>query len=210
VNAPRTAVLLDLGDVLVHLRFARGLTRFRQLAGPHHPLLADPTSFYVGPRTWGLGSGEQEPRAFFAELSRELGVELPYAAAAEAWADIFDPWPEMEALAAEVLDAGHPAYLLSNTDPVHFASLQGRMPVLGRLTGLHLSYEVGFNKPDPRFFEGALARFALDPARCVYLDDRPDNVAAAEALGIPGFVFHGDPAEARAQLRERGVAIAGP
>lgn len=202
-----TPVLLDLGNVLVRLRFDRGAEHLRRLAGHDHPALADPASFFTGPRTWALGAGETDPRTFLAETARELGIDASHEQLAAAWIDIFDPWPEMVELASHVIDAGHPTYLLSNTDPLHFSVMRTFLPVLARFTGLHLSYEAGVNKPDPRFFAGAVARFGLDPAACAFVDDRPDNVTAAADLGIPGHVHDGDVEAVRAFLRGRGVPI---
>jgi epoxide hydrolase-like predicted phosphatase len=55
------------------------------------------------------------------------------------------------------------------------------------------SSEVGVRKPDPRIFGHALARLGdVEPAQCVFLDDHPANVAAAQALGMRGILVDGD------------------
>lgn len=55
---------------------------------------------------------------------------------------------------------------------------------------------------EPRIYEILLGRYGLDPAETLFIDDRPANVAAAEALGIRGFGFdHRDPAAACDALR---------
>ena len=203
----KTAVLFDLGDVLVRLRFERGLARLASFAGCEPLAIRDAAAVYLGERALACNRGELSPAAFLEGLCRSLGREVPLADAAEAWCDIFDPWPEMEALAAEVLDAGHPVWLLSNTDPLHFGRLRERIPVLGRFSGLHLSYEVGLTKPDPAYFEAFLRRSGLAPETCAFADDRPDNVAAARAVGIGAHLHDGDVAALRAFLRERGVSI---
>ncbi len=204
MSARRPAVLFDLGNVLVRVNFARAVKRLQHLA-PHvkveQALLFD-TSLA---RRFGLG--ELAPREFFSHLAADLGVSLHPEELAALWCDIFEPMPEMEALAAEVLAAGCRVYLASNTDPVHFAYERARIPVLERLTGLHLSYEVGLLKPDPAFFTSALSRFALSANDCIFLDDVAVNVAAAEQCGIRGQVFLGDATQARAFLRQAGVPL---
>ncbi len=62
------------------------------------------------------------------------------------------------------------------------------------------SSEVGRRKPDPRFFELALERLNVAPARCVFLDDFEGNVAAAAALGMRAIVVGRDRAAALAEL----------
>ena len=44
-------------------------------------------------------------------------------------------------------------------------------------------------KPDERIYRILLDRFSLKPDECLFIDDNPQNVAAAEALGIHGLVF---------------------
>jgi putative hydrolase of the HAD superfamily len=57
------------------------------------------------------------------------------------------------------------------------------------------SSHVGVRKPDPRIFALALEQLGRpDPARCVFLDDHPANVAAARALGMLAIHVGPDPA----------------
>ncbi len=57
------------------------------------------------------------------------------------------------------------------------------------------SSHVGVRKPDPRIFALALEELGRpDPARCVFLDDHPANVAAARALGMLAIHVGPDPA----------------
>jgi 2-haloacid dehalogenase len=49
----------------------------------------------------------------------------------------------------------------------------------------------GLVKPDPRLFHVLLDRYGLKAEECTFVDDNPDNVAAARALGMEGIVFHG-------------------
>jgi HAD superfamily hydrolase (TIGR01509 family) len=58
-------------------------------------------------------------------------------------------------------------------------------------------------KPDPAIFRAALERLDVgDPARAIFLDDFPGNVAAARVLGMHGILVGEDPASALAELRE--------
>lgn len=51
--------------------------------------------------------------------------------------------------------------------------------------------ELGVAKPDPRVFHIALERVGVEPEESFFVDDRPDNVAAAVNLGMHGHVFQG-------------------
>jgi FMN phosphatase YigB (HAD superfamily) len=197
------AVVFDLGNVLVRLDYARAAARFSRLRG----VQIDLEALYELPEVEALGRGTISPAALFDALERHLAVRLDPGSWCDAWCDLFTPWPEMEALAGAVIDAEHPAFLASNTDRLHFEYVKARMPVLDRMRGRHLSYEVGALKPEPSFFEGLLDRFGLRAGECVFLDDRPENVAAARAFGIRSLVFAGDVGTAYTFLREAGVRI---
>ncbi|MET9336437.1 HAD-IA family hydrolase [Nonomuraea sp. NPDC003804] len=51
------------------------------------------------------------------------------------------------------------------------------------------SARVGLAKPDPRIYELAAEIAGVAPERCLFVDDRPENVAAARALGMIGVHF---------------------
>lgn len=69
-----------------------------------------------------------------------------------------------------------------------------------RLTHFHLtdlfsaffsSCYLGLRKPDRRIYQVALDVLQCDPEDCVFIDDRPENVAAAVSLGIHGIRYQG-------------------
>ncbi|MFD0277611.1 HAD-IA family hydrolase [Kitasatospora sp. NPDC127111] len=56
------------------------------------------------------------------------------------------------------------------------------------------SSRVGAAKPDPRIYHLAAERAGTTPGRCLFVDDRPENVAAAARLGMTA-VLHRSPAD---------------
>jgi len=46
------------------------------------------------------------------------------------------------------------------------------------------SYEVGFNKPDPKIFQALIDRSGVLPSELFYADDNQSCVDAAKSLGI--------------------------
>lgn len=62
------------------------------------------------------------------------------------------------------------------------------------------SSEVGVRKPDPAIYLLTSELLGVAPETCVFVDDHPGNVAAAEALGMAGVVVGPDPWEALDQL----------
>jgi HAD superfamily hydrolase (TIGR01509 family) len=53
------------------------------------------------------------------------------------------------------------------------------------------SHEIGINKPDPRAFAIVCDRLRSRPEDCLFVDDHPPNIAAAEAFGMQAFLFTG-------------------
>lgn len=58
-----------------------------------------------------------------------------------------------------------------------------------RFDALAISAEIGVMKPDPAAYQAVLAMLGLEAQACVFIDDIPANVAAAQAVGIRGIVF---------------------
>lgn len=206
----RVAVLFDLGNVLVRVRSGHAVDSLVRVARSAETTVPNPemiVTAYLDRLGQAFNAGKRSPNEFFAGLGAELGCALPREQTEAAWCDIFDPWPEMETLAEAVVSAGHPTYLLSNTDPVHYAWLTERIPVLQQMTGHHLSCEVGLIKPDPAYFTDAMQRLSLSPERCIFIDDRSENVNAARTLGLAAHQHTGDIPAVRTALRTAGVNL---
>jgi putative hydrolase of the HAD superfamily len=64
-----------------------------------------------------------------------------------------------------------------------------------------ISTEVGMRKPEPRIFWHAADLLGLPPSACIFIDDIPANIAAAEQLGFAG-VLHTAPDVTSERLAE--------
>ena len=77
----------------------------------------------------------------------------------------------------------HRVLYLSNM-PTTFADvLEARCPWIARFEDGIFSGRVNMAKPDAAIYAEAEARFRLDPAQTLFLDDSPPNVDAARARG---------------------------
>jgi 2-haloacid dehalogenase len=99
---------------------------------------------------------------------------------------------------------GTPLHALTNFSAETYPLALRRFDFLTRFRGVLVSGEVGLVKPDPRIYRLMLERYGLVAADAVFIDDKPANVAAAEALGLRGIVFS-DPAALRRDLAGLGV-----
>lgn len=58
--------------------------------------------------------------------------------------------------------------------------------------GAVVSADIHIVKPDIRIYEHLLKTYKLNPAECLFIDDRADNVEGAKAAGINAIQFNGD------------------
>ena len=175
------ALLVDLGDVLVRLHVGRFLRRMRDVV--EMPGRDDPEVVFAKAVYHRFARGEIDPQAFHAAFESHLSCTWPYDSFVEAWCDVFsENTPSVEALRR--VRGVRPLYLLSNTDVLHWESIRRRWEWTAWFDGLHLSFEVGLEKPDPGFFTTFLERRALRPGRCLFVDDLEENVAAARSVGL--------------------------
>jgi putative hydrolase of the HAD superfamily len=88
--------------------------------------------------------------------------------------------------------AGIRTALLSNfsTELRHFLA---DSDLLWRFDYIAISAEIGAIKPDVAAYQAVLARLELPGQNCIFIDDQPTNVHAAQALGIHGIVFQDNP-----------------
>ena len=67
-----------------------------------------------------------------------------------------------------------------------------------------LSYQEKIIKPMPEIYQLLIDRYDLTPEECVFLDDTPRILEAAEKFGIHTILFK-DQAQAIAELKKLGV-----
>ena len=63
--------------------------------------------------------------------------------------------------------------------------------LLRRFDHIAISAEIRVMKPDAAAYEAILGMLALPASACLFIDDLPANVEAAQALGLHGIVFEG-------------------
>jgi FMN phosphatase YigB (HAD superfamily) len=74
--------------------------------------------------------------------------------------------------------------VLSNTDPIHSAWIEEESEIRVAITRWFYSYQCGSMKPESRIFEFALQELGVAAEETVLIDDRDENIAAAQRLGM--------------------------
>ena len=95
-------------------------------------------------------------------------------------------------LIKSVKDKGFKIYLLSNYPRSFFEIHSEKQLDFVKCTdGKIVSAYVKLIKPDRRIYELLLDTYNLNPDECLFIDDRKENVDAANESGIHGIVFTG-------------------
>lgn len=99
--------------------------------------------------------------------------------------------PGMRELLIELRVKGYEIYGLTNWSMETFPEAREHFGILQLIDRYVVSGAERLVKPDPRLFHVLLDRYGLKAEECTFVDDNPDNVAAARALGMEGIVFYG-------------------
>jgi putative hydrolase of the HAD superfamily len=99
--------------------------------------------------------------------------------------DYVNPW--MDSLKAK----GLKIYLLSNYPKSIFALHEDKhkFTFIDKIDGRVVSGFVGLVKPDEDIYKLLVDKYGLKFEECVFIDDRPENIDTALALGMKGIVF---------------------
>ena len=89
----------------------------------------------------------------------------------------------------EILSREHRLWIISDTDPLHFAFLQTKYPLLRERERYYLSYEHGYMKSSPEAFQHVLNDSGIAAHEFILIDDKPENCSAAESVGIKSIRF---------------------
>jgi putative hydrolase of the HAD superfamily len=97
--------------------------------------------------------------------------------------------------------------LASNTNEAHFNKYVKQFAdVLRHFDYLGTSIAAQARKPEPAFFVHCQQHANAEPSECVFIDDLPTNVEAAERFGWKGIVYRADGTLAD-KLRAVGVDV---
>lgn len=142
---------------------------------------------------------ETDAAAYWRDV---LGRELPAERLAEVdRADVTGwshPYAGTLALLDPLADRGTRLALLSNA-PTTLAEAIEEMDWARQVPHRFYSCRLRASKPDPAAYGAVLARIGAAPAEVTFVDDKPENVAGAAAVGMRALLFT-DPATLAADL----------
>ncbi|MET9858587.1 HAD family phosphatase [Streptomyces smyrnaeus] len=187
------ALLMDLGGVLVEDKLPAAAAKWSARLGITERDLV--TAVYAGNDTEVL-VGRMSGAAWWSVVRERLALDaagLDELRHDLAGAPVWDR-ELLEAVAA--LRGRARTAFVSNAWPDARPNLAPNLSVADEVV---LSCEVGFAKPDPRIYTHTLHLLGVAAQDTLFVDDVPENVEAARALGMAGHL-HTDSAQTRAVL----------
>jgi 2-haloacid dehalogenase len=146
------------------------------------------------------------------ESCRELALAHPgYAAQIMAWSRrseemVAGQLDDTVEVLTELTGAGVRCLALSNMEPDKYELRRARFGFFSLFAGCVISGLEGVAKPDPEIFKILLARYGLEPAGTIFIDDNAANVEAATELGVAALRFT-TAAQLRSELYDLGLPV---
>jgi HAD superfamily hydrolase (TIGR01509 family) len=189
----RPILLLDVMSTLVVDPFYEVMPSFFGMTLPELLRVKHPTAWVEFER--GEMDGDTFLDRFFAD-----GRDYDRDGFVEAVRGAYRYVDGIEPLLADLRAAGVPMHALSNY-PRWFEWIEARLALSRYLDWSFVSCDTGVRKPDPEAYLGPVSRLGVAPERCLFVDDRESNCAAAREVGVPAVRF-----QSATQLREVLVA----
>lgn len=181
------AIILDFGSVILAPRPNSVVRGYEEELGLAPGMLYG--VLYGHPSWQDVMLGRKDMAAHWTEIAPLLGLHSPEAVAAfqqRFWAD--------ERLDDDMINLvrrlkGHYKLAVLSNAPPGLARWMEQWQILDLFDDVICSGDVGLFKPDPAIFRLTLDRLGVAAQEAVFVDDRPEHVAAAQALGIAGIHF---------------------
>jgi FMN phosphatase YigB (HAD superfamily) len=194
-------IVFDLGKVLVDFDYS--IAARRVAARSTQPPENLPAFLGSSPLLGQYEMGALTRQGFFEAMRNATGFLGDLREFGEMFADIFTEIPPMIDLHAELRRRGFQTYIFSNTNDLAIEHIRRNFPFFQNFDGYIFSYEVKAMKPDAAIYHALEQMAGKRGDEIIYLDDRPENIAAGAARGWRT-ILHETPEKSRADLKAFG------
>ncbi len=198
------SIISDLGNVLI---FFDNNIFFNKIA-EYSPLSEDEVIREVLAHlelSRSFDMGKVTPEKFYLQATQIFKAKIDKTAFFSIYNDIFSLNMPIVGL-LKSLQSRYKLVLCSNTDVERFGFVKKKFPEVMLFEKYVVSYEVGFMKPHPRIYEAALEEAGTKPEESVFIDDREENIIAAEKLGLQTILLNPD-TNLEHELQKIGVRL---
>lgn len=182
-------IIFDLGGVLLNLDYSLTEKAFIS-AG-----IADFAERYSQLRQTDifdrLETGRMGREEFVATMQQIAATPITEAQVLDAWNAMLLDFPLRRLQILQQLRNHYDLFLLSNTNEIHEEVFNNTLhrdhgiPNIGVFFDkAYMSHRVGLRKPMPEVFQYVLEENGLKPEHTLFIDDSPQHIEAANAMGI--------------------------
>jgi epoxide hydrolase-like predicted phosphatase len=183
-NNRKRALIFDFGGVLMKTTDYRPRHAWDERLGLPHGSVE---KIVHGSLSWRQAQhGQIAVETYWDDVAQQLNLEKP--ALRQLQTDFFAG----DQLDAALIDyirqrraEGFTVGLLSNDSPMLREKLSS-LEIHDLFDPLVISAEIGVMKPDPAAYRAVLERLNRPPDEMIFIDDLPENIAAARLIGIRG------------------------
>ena len=190
MSTDRGIVLFDLFGVIA--RHQRPGALGKMAARCHAPTDAFTTAYWACRPPYDAGQ-QSAPEYWTAVLRRlSLSVDTDTDTIEELRLTDIDSWSRVDdrmVTYAQSLREVAEVALLSNIPSDHADAFLAAQPWLRNLEHVAFSGKIKAAKPDPAAFQHCVLAMRAAPSDFLFVDDRAENVRAAQAMGMNGHVF---------------------
>jgi len=186
IPAGVSAIVFDLGGVIVDLSVQRTIEAFAQLSGFSPKKIAEAyTSF---PEFFAYERGQITDEQFRIFLRNFFKPEASDNQLDACWNAMLVDLPSEKLQLLKKLQQHYKVYALSNTNNIHIRYVNEVMlngeELDAYFTKAYYSHKVRMRKPDAEIYEFVMSDAALLPGNILFFDDNAANIATAQSLGI--------------------------
>ncbi|MGW0548864.1 HAD family hydrolase [Streptomyces altiplanensis] len=194
------AVLFDMFGVIARVQSPESRAVLERTAGGESDRFWEA---YWSRRT-PYDRGDVTGPAYWKGVCAELGISLDARLTDDLIAADLAGWSETDQRSVDLLtalaDRGITCGLLSNIPEELAVRYETSEPWLEHFSVIGFSCRIGSVKPEPAAYQWCVRALGLPPDEILFVDDRAENVRAAQELGLQGHVFT-SPAELETTLR---------
>ena len=121
--------------------------------------------------------------------SRFPGISEEIHMVMKNWQSMFVPIIGTVDILKKLKTSGFGLYYLSNFHDEASRYVTEKYDFWKEFDGGIFSFAENMVKPNPEIYHTLLERYSLNATDCIFIDDMPQNIKAAEAAGITGIVF---------------------
>jgi FMN phosphatase YigB (HAD superfamily) len=185
-------IIFDFGNVLFDLNLPNIEKGMRAIFGGQFEaagLLLQKNNIFKLYETGGISTEE------FVDAIRMAAPPYPDPQAViDVWNSIFIAMPKERFDMLQQLRQRYKVFMLSNINDLHAAWIDAYMEREHQIPdfqskyfdGVYYSHLIRLRKPDADAYEYVLSDAEIKPEESIFVDDLPENIAAAEAVGIRG------------------------